>query len=110
MTQYRLPDKMHPASLQLVVAVSPDMRPGFFLAGPDTWRVLNQREGIARMKHELGITSQGIADRLKVRKRTVEGWIQGRPLRGSTIAEINRILRRHYGEAYVGARPDIILR
>lgn len=101
---------MHPASIQLVVAVSPDMRPGFFLAGPETWRILNQREGIARMKHELGITSQGIADRLKLRKRTVEGWIQGRPLRGSTLAEINRILRRHYGEAYVGARPDIILR
>jgi hypothetical protein len=111
MTTFRLNDTtMSAPEPQLVIAVSPDMRPGFFLAGSESWRILDQRAGLAQLKEVLDTTSQGIADLLGIRKRTVEGWIQGRPLRGATLAQLNRILKDHYGAAYVGARPDIILR
>lgn len=101
---------MQPNETQLVVAVSPDMRPSFFLAGSESWALIEQKTAVQRLKEVLGVTSLGLAKLVGTSKRTVDGWSQDRPLRGSTLARVNRILAEHYGDAYVGARPDVILR
>lgn len=78
-------------------AASPPGRP---VVLSDSGAVLPDADAVRVIRRALGLSQAGLAERVAVSRRTVEGWELGRPVPGPVLLLLGRLLEE------AGAKAD----